>query len=52
MVATALGPGPRSELNDAYHRVVLVALLAGLALLATPGVRAALGRGDRATRGG
>ncbi len=32
--ALAVGAGPRTELNDIYHRVILVALVSGLALLA------------------
>lgn len=47
MVALALGRGPRTDLNDAYHRAVLVALIMGLGLLVTPAVRGALGRGRR-----
>jgi hypothetical protein len=34
--ALAVGAGPRTELNDVYHRVILLALLAGLGLLLTP----------------
>jgi hypothetical protein len=52
MVALAAGRGPRTELNDAYHQVMLVMLLLGLALLSTPIARAALGRGNRARNGG
>ena len=46
MVALAVGAGPSTELNDVYHRVMLAALAAGLALLLTPAGRAALGRSD------
>lgn len=46
MYAIAAGWGPHSALNDAFHRVMLVVLLAGLALL-SPGVRETL-RGSRA----
>lgn len=46
MWALAAGRGPRTELNDLYHRTILLVLLVGLALLWTPGVRAAL-RGAR-----
>jgi uncharacterized membrane protein YfcA len=45
--ALAAGLGPTTELNYVYHRVILVVLVAGLALLLTPIGRAALGRGDR-----
>ncbi|HYU18289.1 MAG TPA: hypothetical protein VEQ11_06295 [Chloroflexota bacterium] len=48
MWALAANRGPRTELNDVYHRVMLLVLLAGLVLLLTPMGRAALGRGDRA----
>jgi hypothetical protein len=47
MWAIAAGFGPHSVLNDTYHRVMLVVLLAGLALLSTPSAKAALGRGNR-----
>ena len=49
--ALAVGAGPSTELNHIYHRVMLVALVAGLTLLLTPPGRAALGRGDRGSRG-
>ena len=42
--ALAVGAGPSTELNHIYHRVMLVALAAGLVLLLTPVGRAALGR--------
>ena len=32
IIVTSLGSGPRSDLNDVYHRVMLLALLASLAL--------------------
>jgi len=48
MAALAVGAGPSTVLNAVYHRVMLVALAAGLAALLTPVGRAALGRGDRA----
>ena len=48
MWAVAAGFGPHSVLNDTYHRIMLVVLLAGLALLLTPSAKAALGRGNRA----
>jgi hypothetical protein len=47
MLALAAGRGPRTELNDVYHRVMVVVLLAGLVLLSTPSARAALGRGAK-----
>ena len=46
MAALAVGGGPSTELNTIYHRVMLVALAAGLVFLLTPTGRAALGRGD------
>ncbi len=51
ITALALGGGPSTELNTIYHRVMLVALVAGLAVLSTPAGRTALGRGDRGSRG-
>ena len=42
MWAIAAGFGPHSVLNDTYHRVMLVVLLAGLALLLTPSAKAVL----------
>ena len=51
ITALALGGGPTTELNTIYHRVMLVALVAGLILLLTRAGRAALGRGDRGSRG-
>lgn len=44
IAALAAGQGPHSEVNDIYHRVMVVALLAGLALLATPTAKKALHR--------
>ena len=41
ITALALGAGPSTELNTVYHRVMLVALVAGLM---TSAARAALGR--------
>lgn len=43
----AMGFGPHSALNDAFHRVMVVVLAAALIGLATPGARAALGQGRR-----
>ncbi len=51
ITALAVGAGPSTELNTVYHRVMLVALAAGLVLLLTPIGRAALGRGDRTSQG-
>jgi hypothetical protein len=36
MVAVAAGRGPHTQLNDTYHRVMVVALAANLILLLTP----------------
>lgn len=44
MAALAAGRGPRSELNDLYHRVILVVLIAVLGLVLTPLGQAILGR--------
>jgi hypothetical protein len=41
VVALALGGGPSTDLNTIYHRVMLVALVAVLALLLTPPGRTA-----------
>ena len=43
--ATSRGPG--DEANFIYHSVILVVLVIVLALLATPGARAALGRSNQ-----
>jgi hypothetical protein len=51
ITALALGGGPSTELNTIYHRVMLVALVAGLVLLWTRTGRAALGRNGRASHG-
>jgi hypothetical protein len=50
--AIAAGLGPRTDLNDIYHRVMVVVLVAGLVLLLTPSAKAALGRGNRNARRG
>jgi hypothetical protein len=50
MWAIAAGFGPHSVLNDTYHRVMLVVLAAGLALLSTPSARAVLGRGKSSSQ--
>jgi hypothetical protein len=42
MVAVAAGRGPHTQLNDTYHRVMVVVLAAGLILLLTRRGRAAL----------
>jgi hypothetical protein len=44
VTALALGAGPSTDLNAIYHRVMLVALLAVLALLLSPTGRAAFHR--------
>jgi hypothetical protein len=44
MVAIAVGRGPHTQLNDTYHRVMLVLLGTGLILLLTPLGRGSLGR--------
>jgi hypothetical protein len=51
ITALALGGGPSTELNTIYHRVMLVALVAGLVLLWTRTGRAALGRNGRGSHG-
>jgi hypothetical protein len=47
MVAIAAGRGPHTQLNDSYHRVMVVLLAATLILLLTPLGRSALGRERR-----
>jgi hypothetical protein len=42
MVAVAAGRGPHTQLNDTYHRVMVVVLGVGLLLLLTRRGRAAL----------
>jgi hypothetical protein len=44
MAALAAGRGPRTASNDAYHLIILAALIAGAAVLATPSARAVLRR--------
>jgi hypothetical protein len=44
MVAVAAGRGPHTQLNDTYHRVMVVLLAATLLLLLTPLGRSSLGR--------
>jgi hypothetical protein len=44
MAALAVGAGPSTELNSIYHRVMVVALVAVLALLLSPTGRTALRR--------
>lgn len=44
MVAVAAGRGPHTQLNDTYHRVMVVLLTATLILLLTPLGRNSLGR--------
>ena len=50
VVALAAGGGPSTDLNTIYHRVMLVALVAVLALLVTPSGRTAFS-GTRRTTG-
>jgi len=47
--ALAADLGPTTELNYIYHRVMVVVLVEGLALLSTPVGRTRLGRGDQAS---
>lgn len=51
MVAVAAGRGAHTQLNDTYHRVMVVLLGAGLILLLTPLGRRSLGRRLGSTRG-
>lgn len=51
MVAVAAGRGPHTQLNDTYHRVMVVLLGAGLIVLLTPLGRRSLGRQRRSPRG-
>jgi len=44
MFSLAIGFGPRTELNDIYHRLMLLLLIIGLVLLLTPIARSSLGR--------
>jgi hypothetical protein len=44
--ALRAGRGPRTELNDDYHIVMVVLLVLGLALMATSAVREDLSRGS------
>src|SRR5215212_1588562 len=44
ITALAVGAGPSTELNTIYHRVIVVALVAVLALLLSPAGRTALRR--------
>jgi len=49
ITALALGAGPSTELNSVYHRVMVVALVAVLALLLSPAGRSALRRATSPT---
>jgi hypothetical protein len=51
ITAIAVGRGPHTVLNDTYHRVMVILLLASVALLVTPLGKAALGRPDRHPEG-
>jgi hypothetical protein len=44
--ALSAGRGPRTELNDDYHRLMVVLLGGALVVLVTRAGRAALGRGE------
>ena len=44
MVALALGAGPRTELNEIYHRTILIILVVILVYLFTPAGKAVLCR--------
>ncbi len=44
MAALALGAGPRTELNDLYHRTILILLVFVLIYLFTPAGKGVLGR--------
>lgn len=46
IVAIALGGGPRSQLNDIYHQVMIGTLTAGFLLLSTLDVQGALARNE------
>lgn len=52
MFALAAGLGPRTAINDIYHRAMPVVLVVALALLAIPGSRVVLGSGSRASQRG
>ncbi len=47
MAALALGAGPRTELNDIYHRTILIILVVMLIYLFTPVGKAVLSRAQR-----
>jgi len=49
ITALALGAGPSTDLNTVYHRVMVVALVAVLALLLSPAGRSALRRATSPT---
>jgi hypothetical protein len=49
MIAIAAGRGPHTQLNDTFHRVMVVVLAAGLILLLTRRGRAALDLGEHAS---
>lgn len=46
IVAIALGGGPRSQLNDIYHQVMIGTLTAGFLALSTADVKGAMGRNE------
>lgn len=49
ITALAVGAGPNTASNALFHRVMLVALVVGLVLLATPAARSALRPGGHGT---
>lgn len=44
MAALVAGRGPRTELNDIYHRIILIVLVVILIYLLTPAGKSVLGR--------
>ncbi|HEY8597165.1 MAG TPA: hypothetical protein VIL85_01970 [Thermomicrobiales bacterium] len=44
MAALAAGAGPRTQLNDTYHRIILAVLVIVVSFLLTPTVRMSLGQ--------
>jgi hypothetical protein len=48
ITALAVGAGPSTDLNTVYHRIMVVALVAVLALLLSPAGRTALRRATSA----
>lgn len=50
ITALRFGGGQRTDLNDAYHLIMLVVLIVGLVLLFSARGKAALGHGDHASK--